>query len=410
MSNATNLLKRFFITDNTGRLVTSIGSGDDIQFVRDRADSKILPCLRKVPVSSLAERNSKIIIDHLAFSFPFSSLKNLERGGSAASKQFGWPKMPKWKDYEGKFLAQGKISAHDKALQVFNQDSADSLFMRLESFTRNVLGLRLGGSRDKGFNGYTNSYRLLDLTGRIELGFVGLGGNNHTVYFQISGQGCKHVFSHTSPFVLHFWLAKVLQITHLTRADLAHDDFDGNFDCEYAIKAYHDDAFKGSLGGPMPKMTPCPEYQGRELVGYLVKVGSRKSNTYWRIYDKAAEQKLKGQVWFRSEVELKQCKIELLENPAKAFAGLNRFSASMNLENGFSVRSAVRRATLDMASRIRWAKQQCGRTLSDICEHFGGDVFAAFGAVLDERGGKFSLPDTQSTLITDYLRIYQNEI
>ena len=405
MSSAVNLLKRFFLVDpRTGKVLTSIGSGEDIQFVRERAESTVLPCLRKVPISTDFERNSKIIIDHLAFSFPFSSLKNLERAGSTASKEYRWPKMPKWKDYDGKF------SSYEQSLKTFNQDSADTLFMRLESFVFNVLGLRLGSSRDKGFNGYTDSYRLLDKTGRIELGFVGLGGNNHTVYFQISGQGCKHVFAHTTPFILHFWLAKVLQITHLTRIDLAHDDFDGNFDCEYAIKAYHDDAFKGFRGGPMPKMIPCPEYHGRELVGYIVKVGHRSSNVYWRIYDKAAEQKLKGQVWYRSEVEIKKCKVDALENPAKAFAGLNAFAASMNLENGFSVRSSVRRATLDMAARIRWAKQQCGRTLSDICEHFGGDVFAAFGAVLDERGGKFALPDTQSQLLLDHLRSVQHEI
>lgn len=404
MSNATNLLKRFFITDNNGRLVTSIGSGDDIQFVRERAESTVLPCLRKVPVSTDAQRNSKIIIDHLAFSFPLSSLKSLERAGSSATKQYQWRKMPKWSEYEGKF------SSVDHALSIFNQDSSDTLFLRLESFVFNILGLKVGPSRDKGLYGYQNSYPLMDKSGRIELGFIGVGGNNNTVWFQISGQGCKHVFAQTTPFVLHFWLAKVLQITHLSRADLAHDDFDGNFDCEYAITAYHDDAFKGFLGGPMPKMSPCPEYQGRELVGYIVKVGSRSSNAYWRIYDKAAEQKLKGQVWFRSEVELKQPKVSLLENPAKAFAGLNRFAASMNLENGFSVRSTVRRATLDMAARIRWAKQQCGRTLSDICESLGGDVFAAFGAVLDERGGKFALPDTQQHLIIDHLRSVNHEI
>lgn len=404
MSNASNLLKRFFITDNNGLLVTSIGSGNDIQFTRERSLSTTLPCLRKVPISTDAQRNSKIIVDHLAFSFPLSTLKNLECAGSAAAKKYGWRKMPKWSQYDGKF------SSADKALSVFNQDSLDALFLRLESFTFNILGLKVGPSRDKGLYGYQNSYPLMDKTGRIELGFIGVGGNNNTVWFQISGQGCQHVFAQTTPFVLHFWLAKVLQISHLSRIDLAHDDFDGNFDCDYAIKAYYDDAFKGFLGGPMPRMSPCPEYQGRELVGYIVKVGSRKSNTYWRIYDKAAEQNLKGQVWYRSEVELKSPKVDVLENPAKAFAGLNPFAASMNLENGFSVRSSVRRATLDMAARIRWAKRQCGRTLSDICESFGGDVFAAFGAVLDERGGKFSLPDTQQHLLIDHLRSVSYEI
>ena len=346
-----------------------------------------------------------IIIDHLAFSVPLSSFKNLERAGDTYRR--AWAKMPSTKSWS-------KIQCPQKrqdAIEKFNGESYDALFQRAKQFAFEILGLSVTAPRDKGLFGYQNSYALTDCTGKHEMGFIGLGGNGNTIYFQISGTGCKHVFDKTSPFVLHYWLSKVLQIAHLSRIDLAYDDFDGNFDCEYAIKAYHDNAFQGFKGGPVPSMSPCPEYKGSELVGYIVKVGSRKSKTYWRIYDKAAEQGLKGQVWYRSEVELKQFSVDALENPALAFAGLNPFAASMNLENGTQLRVSVKRAVLDMAGRIRWARQQCGRTLSDILETFGGDINTAFGAICDERGGKFGIPDTQAHLINDHLiRIQKNEI
>lgn len=361
--------------------------------------SFVVPCQRKFQRANFNNLSKNVIVDHLGFTLPISSFKNLERAGSDATKRNQWAKMPSvksWSDIQDPVL-------REKAIEQFNQDSYDVLSERMKQFSFQVLGFTVSPPRDKGLHGYQNSFRLLDSTGRIELGFIGIGGNQNTVYFQISGTGCNHLFDHISSFSLHFWLAKVLQISHLTRIDLAYDCFDGNFDCDYAINAYHDNAFQGFKGGPLPRISPCPEYQGSELVGYIVKVGSRKSNTYWRIYDKAAEQGLKGQVWYRSEVELKNFNVDALINPAKSFAGLNRFAASMNLENGSHLRVSVKRAALDMAGRIRWVKQQCGRTLSDILETFHGDISATLGAVLDERGGKFSIPDTQSNLLNMHL-------
>lgn len=359
----------------------------------------VVPCQVKVPRANYNNLSKLVIVDHLGFTVPLSSFKNLERAGADCTKENQWEKMPSSRDWSD--LPEG--TERQEAIERFNQASYEALFERMKQFTNRILRLSISAPRDKGLHGYQNSFRLLDSSGRVELGFIGIGGNANTVYFQISGTGCKHLFDFISPFALHFWLAKVLQVSHLTRIDLAFDDFDGNFDCEYAIKAYHDNAFQGFRGGPIPKMIPCPEYQGSELVGYIVKVGSRKSNTYWRIYDKAAEQGLKGQVWYRSEVELKNFNVDALLNPAMAFAGLNPFAASMNLENGSQLRRSVKRAALDMAGRIRWAKQQCGRTLSDILEAFQGDISATLGAVLDERGGKFCIPDTQANLLNMHL-------
>lgn len=91
-------------------------------------------------------------------------------------------------------------------------------------------------------------------------------------------------------------------------------------------------------------------------------------------------------------------------NPAEAFAGLNRFSSSVNLEHGLSYRSLTKRAVLDFAGRLKWVRRQCGRTLSDVLEAFDGDIFAAFGAICDSRGGKFSIPDTQAQLLQEVIQ------
>lgn len=398
MSAAVNLLNRWFLVDSNGQLVVSKGQAPDIQFTRKPANP--LPCFRFEP-STDSQRSSQVIVDHLAFSVPLANFRHLERAGSAATKRYGWPRVtqpPRPSDY------QDDEHGYNKALKNFNQDAWDTLFIRMQSWVQQVMGLQLSGPRDKGLHGYQNSHRLLDRSGRVELGFVGIGGNNNTVYFQISGQGCRHVFDQISPFSLSWWLSEVLDVTRLSRIDLAYDDFTGNFDCDYAQKAYRDNAFQGMRGGPLPKMQACPEYLGDKLVGNIVKVGSRKSDTYWRIYDKAAEQGLKDKVWYRSEVELKRVDVDALSNPAKAFAGLNRFSASVNIEHGFAVRRTVARAALDMAGRIRWARQQCGRTLSDILETFGGDIYTAFGCLCDERGGKFAIPDTQAALLNLHLK------
>lgn len=396
MTNAVNLLNRWFLTDSRGKLVMSKAQCPDIQFTR--APKNPLPCFAFEP-STEQQKSGRVIVDHLAFTVPLANFRHLERAGSDAAKRYGWLKMPQTKDWS----SITDSFSRQKALEDYNQDAWDTLFLRMQSWVQQVLGFQVSSPRDKGLHGYTNSHRLLDSSGRVELGFIGIGGNGNTVYFQISGSGCRHLFSHISAFSLAWWLSEVLTVTQLSRIDLAYDDFDGNFDCDYAVTAYRDNAFQGLKGGPLPKLQDCPEYHGDKLTGRIVKVGSRSSNVYWRIYDKAAEQCLPGKTWIRSEVELKRCSVSALAYPAKAFAGLNRFSQSLNCEQGISVRHSIERVALDMAGRIRWARQQVGRTLSDILESLGGDVYTALGLLCDERGGKFSIPDSHSALLISHI-------
>jgi phage replication initiation protein len=341
-------------------------------------------------------RESAIIIDHLAFSVPLAEMRHLSRCGGELKKY--WKSFPKrtWKNEKNNERKEMMI---ENWQQQYRQVCID----RFSQFLSRIMNLRLGLPRDRGMHGYLNSAPILSPTNNAVLGFVAYGGNNDTIYLQVSGDGCKHVFSHVSSFQLHFWLDKVLSIKKLNRVDLAFDDFIGNFSIEYAKKAYADGAFKSAKGGANPKATTIMQQQGDIVTGHTFAVGSRQSNNYWRIYDKAQEQGLNGVDWIRSEVEMKKVSVDVLINPAKSFAGINAFSSSINLEHGVSFHTKTKKTALEFAGRIRWAKRQVGRTLSDILETLGGDVYQALGLLVDERGGKFSLPDSHAQLLNVHL-------
>ncbi|STG68619.1 replication initiation factor family protein [Escherichia coli] len=57
--------------------------------------------------------------------------------------------------------------------------------------------------------------------------------------------------------------------------------------------------------------------------------GSRQSRVYWRIYNKALEQKVSG-TWNRSEVELKGVPVDVLLDIAGYFTGLCDYAAQIN--------------------------------------------------------------------------------
>lgn len=345
------------------------------------------------------QKIKSVICDHLAFTVPLANFQHLERAGSS-TKHF-WQKMPlqTWKNVTNE-------EQKHALMESYNHECHEILFKRMTEFLFHIMGLKVFGARDKGLHGYQDSHNIMDESGRVQLGFVGIGGNQNTVYIQISGEGCKHVFSKIDSFSLHFWLSKVLTITRLARLDLAYDCFDDNFTCDYANRAYKDLAFQNPNGGRLPSHIHKPEYVGDELVNEIVNVGSRKSQIFWRIYDKAKEQGIYDQSWYRSEVELKKISVDSLLDFDVTFAGLNAFSASFTFSKGKSIRAAKKRACLDLSGRIRWAKRQCGRTLSDLVELFGGDLDLTFGALCDDRGGKFCLPDTQSLLIHEHVHTY----
>lgn len=346
-------------------------------------------------------------VDHLAFTFKISELRHCSRAGFmgyTSKTQPHFPKVPKIDALEGKTLEEIEISKQKQHAVL-----ADYYERTLKIFTEHVLGLKMSPLRGRGLHGYKDSMILRNDKG-IECGYVGIGGQLDTVFFQISGTGCKYVFAHSTPFRIHHWLYKVLSVERLSRLDLCVDDYDGNFDCEYAKKAYIDDWFRTSDRGNKPAFGEANKYTFNDnlekvYAQEMVTIGSRTSLTYWRVYNKKLEQGIVDDkfIWYRSEAELKKIHVSALLDIPATFAGINQFAQSIEPTKGKKQVSTkqVKAPCLELAGRVRWFRRMAGRALVDIVEILDGDISKAFGLIVpdDFEGGKIGIPPTYKQLI-----------
>ena len=362
-------------------------------------------------------------IDYLCFTFAVKDLRHCHKAIQRLHKHEEYkglapksllqrhsraPKFPAPPEFNPTLAKTAEdIEAYNNAFDVCYRTYLEDC---LRIFTNQVLGLSLSAPRGLGFQFYTESMKLTSPDGEDFCGFVGLGGNNDTVHFQINGTGCKHVFARRAPWSLHDWLTNVLGVQSLARVDLAYDDYDGIFDCDYARKAWNDDAFRTAERGRGPvlheDMTIASMTNGKpNYTKEQYSVGSRTSRVYWRIYNKALEQKLAntGLVWYRSEVELKKWNIDVLLDPAGAFAAINDFSASISTAKKFNTKPVpTKRAALDLLASAHWMRRQYGKILNSLIEFHEGDIETVVGSLVRD-GTKFTFPDTYGKLVTHIL-------
>tara|TARA_R110001606_G_C15389779_1_gene651394 strand:+ start:1148 stop:2308 length:1161 start_codon:yes stop_codon:yes gene_type:complete len=359
---------------------------------------------------------NQTIIDHLSFSFPLADLRHLRRSpsfGSTVDSQTLFPEFPNIKQElktEGLTHAEA-LHAIDVQKQRINDAKSDFYYRSLRAFASVVLGFELSAPRDKGFHGYQNSLNLLTQEGN-QVGFVGIGGQRNTVYFQISGEGCKHLWSHTTPFILHHWLSKVLSISYLSRIDIARDCYDDVFNCKNAETNFFQKAFARKKGGPNPTMAPRHSFTVEGVYDVeMTTIGKRTSPVYWRIYNKKLEQGINEPdlIWYRNEVELKKWSVDSLLDPDSTFAGICDFSQQMINSDGVHTSSSpiATTAATDLASRVKWVRRMCGKALSDIFEITEGDIQTLLGLLVPDKyitGKSLDIPNTYKQLLTEQLR------
>jgi DNA relaxase NicK len=379
------------------------------------------------------QKSDAIKIDWLAFTLPISQLRHCRKAGAAklsveivtgfkksfftqkmipltktVKSQGIYPKPPAVKSFQAVGIEEYEAYKAYVAAQL-----VDFYERTLKIWVNEVLGFEMSPLTGTGWNGYKDTMTLR--ANGVDCGFIAIGGQNDTISFQIRGTGCKHLFSHTTPFVIHHWLSKVFMVTKLSRIDLAFDDFDGNFDCDYAYAAAKDDWFRTSNRGKSPECEPKNKFRWdadfKKIYSQeMICVGSRKSIVYWRIYNKKLEQGIKQDdlIWYRSEAELKKWTVDCLLNPAATFAGLCPFAASINLEKGVRTKamSKAKEACLDVAARVRHVRRSAGKALGDILEVLEGDIEKTMGLILPEdTGGKLGLPPTYRNLINNVMEI-----
>lgn len=362
------------------------------------------------------QSHNQTIIDHLSFSFKLADLRHCKSAGFAFKDKetnFLFPAAPNVAsemNYDGKDLDQVQALLKTEKSRI-NELMSDFYFDTLRVFTRLVLGFELSAPRDKGFHGYQNSMNLVTNEG-TQIGFVGIGGQRETVYFQISGEGCKHLWSHTTPFILHHWFTKVLSIAFLSRIDIARDCFDDVFNCTNAESNHFNKAFARKKGGPNPSFGLHHSFSVDRVYDVeMVSIGKRTSPVYWRVYNKKLEQGINEDslVWYRNEVELKKWSVDCLLDTDSAFAGLCDFAQSMINTDGVHTSSSPKasQAGTDLASRVKWVRRMCGKALADILEITEGDMQTVLGLLVPDKhviGKSLDLPNIYKQILTEQFR------
>lgn len=328
----------------------------------------------------LANEPRPVKIDHLAFSFPYSALRHLDKTND---KDFYSLQFPEYRAPR----TQGP-QAEEDAITNYKNKVRKVLAHRFDEFMFKAFGFRISTMRGRGLHGYEDSMNIFDSTGTVDCGLIGIGGNQDTVFVQINGTGCKHLFSHTTPQKIHWYLSNIIGITRLARLDLCVDDYSGVFDCQYAEKCFYEGAFRTAPQGRGPTMVPHKRVsQTGELSEEATLVGSRKSTVYWRVYNKKLEQHITDPnvIWYRNEVELKKCNIDLLASPAAAFSGLCDFAASIEPTEGLKIQLTKKSVGLEFFGRIAWVRRQCGVALAEVIAMCDGDLGEAFGMLVPHK-------------------------
>ncbi|EHE1048947.1 hypothetical protein JZD21_002877 [Salmonella enterica subsp. enterica serovar Javiana] len=352
-------------------------------------------------------------VDALSFSFNVSYMRDLSQwhefksvsGYNCVLPEF--PNAPSQIDFRTGLA----LSADDyqRRLDDYLHEHYSAVYQRIFLFFDRIFGLSVGPVRSRGMQGYSHSCRLFSPDGKHECGWLMFGGiaQKNTAHVQLSGVGCRHLFMHTTPYLLWNTL-RGLGVTRLSRVDLCFDDFTGNFSTDYALTAYDDRAFLTGAGGCIQQLDIRRPRAGDRLKGDTIYVGARKSRIYWRIYDKALEQNLDGVSWFRSEVELKKVTVDVLSNVDAYFVGICDYSASViskHIEHVQKLPPDERRVQenllpcLELLGRVKRVRRQFAKIAGDVLDIFDGDTGAAFGLLAcPDAVAKYSLGEYESSL------------
>lgn len=139
--------------------------------------------------------------------------------------------------------------------------------------------------------------------GNIHIYYDNINSDEDYPLLEMSGQGCRE-FETFSQITFNdlFELAKDTANYHLTRLDIAYDDHIGIFDIKQIVSDYYKRNFVShSMKGRIT------DDVSRNIDGFSVMTGTKQSDIYMRIYDKAVERGYKdGRHWVRCELVLKQ--------------------------------------------------------------------------------------------------------
>lgn len=243
----------------------------------------------------------------------------------------------------------------------------DTLCQVLEADLIRPLGLSLG---EKVFPFGVNCYKFGREIG-TGAGLIAVGGNASTVMLRITGHGslvAKTDWTHVLNSLLHRFQG------HLTRIDLAFDDFCGQIYKVRDLASRIDEGiFQRSNTSPKFRQEGDWLRDDPRSTGLTLYVGDRHSKMA-RIYEKGKELGDPDSPWVRFEVELHSSLYELIPDmllhPTKYFAAL--YPACEWIEFGGDMQRLElksRTGVQDLEAIGKWIRTQTGHYLHQLRQH-----------------------------------------
>ena len=158
-----------------------------------------------------------------------------------------------------------------------------------------------------GFHGYKNRLYFMGIS-------IHYNGFNDDIWLEMSGEGCRafETYSDVDWSVIFNLLTESPEEYHVTRLDIAYDDFEKKID----IQNLAAETFKNNF---ITKFKDAEVISKVRSGAITINYGSRGSNTFFRCYDKKKERKREDiEHWIRFEIQLRDDRaIEFLKHLAE---------------------------------------------------------------------------------------------
>lgn len=256
------------------------------------------------------------------------------------------------------------FTCHEKSYNFDQQPVTDEEVINAVSLRcEMIFGFGITARRDRGANFYRDSYVL-----GSGFGMVCHGGQRGTVLITLSGDGCTAALPGWEKR-LHDFLTVVAIQPRITRCDLAHDFYNGEYTVDKADEEFESGLF--SCGGRMPDCEHRGNWRRPNGKGRSFYVGHRRNGKYARIYEKGRQLGDPNSEWVRAEVEFKSVDrvipFEILLNPGEYLAAAYPAFAHIS-ETQCRIKTTTERLSISYEKTVEWLKKQCGAAINAVVE------------------------------------------
>lgn len=217
-------------------------------------------------------------------------------------------------------------------------------------------------------NGRNFYHRAYEVGGTF--GFLAIGGQRGTVMVSISGQGLAAALPGWENR-LHAWLTSLPEgkRARLTRIDVAHDLYNGEYTVDKAYADYSDGG--ASCNGRLPGCEHRGDWHRPSGAGRTFYISKRTNGKFARVYEKGKQLGDETSPWVRIEVEFKSVDrilpFDLLLKPGQYLAGAYPMFEFISATQK-RIETIKKSVEATYNSTVKWLRRQCGTALGFVRE------------------------------------------